>query len=309
MDRPFRLAHLSDPHLGPLPPVKRRELASKRITGYANWVFNRRDALGSHVLTGLVEHMARQRPDHIAVTGDLVNLALPGEFENAAAWLSGLGEPRDVSVVPGNHDTYVPGALGKAVEAWRPWMTGDRPLAAQGSDAMVFPYLRVREGVALVGVNSGRASMPFLATGSFRERQAAALADLLDRTGERGLLRVVMIHHPPFPNATVPSKRLIGASRFRSVVQAHGAELVLHGHTHIVSLEEIAGPDAPVPVVGVPSASHAPRTAGGTGRPGARYNLFDMGKDGTCTMREYGYGDGEGTVSLLAERRLGRVFA
>ena len=33
----FRLAHLSDPHLGPLPKPKLRELASKRLTGYMNW--------------------------------------------------------------------------------------------------------------------------------------------------------------------------------------------------------------------------------------------------------------------------------
>jgi hypothetical protein len=33
----FRLAHLSDPHLGPLPPVSWIDLASKRIFGFINW--------------------------------------------------------------------------------------------------------------------------------------------------------------------------------------------------------------------------------------------------------------------------------
>ena len=297
--RPFRLAHISDPHLGPLPPVKRRELASKRITGYANWMLNRRDQMGSSVIDGLVAHMLAQTPDHVAVTGDLVNLALPGEFENAAAWLSTLGEPADVSVVPGNHDTYVPGALAKAVDAWRPWMSGDETGGV--GDVRLFPYLRRRGHVAVIGVNSGRASMPFLATGSFRERQARALGGLLRATGEAGLFRVVMIHHPPFPNATAANKRLIGASRFRNVVRDHGAELVLHGHTHIVSRQTIEGPHGPVPVIGVPSTSHAPRVAGGTGKPGARYNWFEIEADGTFVHREYGYGDGADTVTLLAE--------
>ena len=40
----FRLAHLSDPHLGPLPPVRLRELMNKRLTGYANWRLGRADA-------------------------------------------------------------------------------------------------------------------------------------------------------------------------------------------------------------------------------------------------------------------------
>ncbi|RVC83466.1 metallophosphoesterase, partial [Mesorhizobium sp. M4A.F.Ca.ET.022.05.2.1] len=38
----FRLAHISDVHLGPLPGVTYRELASKRVVGYVNWQRNRR---------------------------------------------------------------------------------------------------------------------------------------------------------------------------------------------------------------------------------------------------------------------------
>ena len=38
----FRLAHLSDIHLGPLPELSFRELASKRVTGWYNWQRNRR---------------------------------------------------------------------------------------------------------------------------------------------------------------------------------------------------------------------------------------------------------------------------
>ena len=38
----FRLAHISDVHLGPLPDVTYRDLASKRMVGYVNWQRNRR---------------------------------------------------------------------------------------------------------------------------------------------------------------------------------------------------------------------------------------------------------------------------
>ena len=37
----FRIAHLSDPHLGPLPTVRLKDLASKRLTGYLNYRRNR----------------------------------------------------------------------------------------------------------------------------------------------------------------------------------------------------------------------------------------------------------------------------
>ncbi len=68
----FRLAHISDIHLSPLPRVRYRELASKRITGYINWLRNRKDAMGGTVLDALVADMLAHAPGHVAVTGDLV---------------------------------------------------------------------------------------------------------------------------------------------------------------------------------------------------------------------------------------------
>lgn len=114
----FRLAHISDVHLSPLPRVRYRELASKRITGYINWLRNRKSAMHGTVLDSLIADMLAQTPDHIAVTGDLVNLALNLEIDIAHDWLQLLGAPGDISVVPGNHDAYVPGALDKACRKW-----------------------------------------------------------------------------------------------------------------------------------------------------------------------------------------------
>ena len=38
----FTLAHISDPHLAPLPAPRWSELMGKRITGYINWQRKRR---------------------------------------------------------------------------------------------------------------------------------------------------------------------------------------------------------------------------------------------------------------------------
>ena len=85
--------------------------------------------MGDEALEGLVQHMLAASPDHIAVTGDLINLALKEEIRLARLWLERLGAPENVSVVPGNHDTYVRGALDRIIEAWRPYLTGDvRPM-------------------------------------------------------------------------------------------------------------------------------------------------------------------------------------
>lgn len=302
----FRLAHISDIHLGPLPPVRRRELASKRITGYLNWHRNRSGSMGDDALERLVQHMLAATPSHIAVTGDLINLALKEEIRLARLWLERLGEPADVSVVPGNHDTYVRGALDRIITAWRPYLSGDEP-----GDGRPLPYLRRRGDVALIGVNSGRATMPFYATGSFRKRQARDTTELLRQARDENLFRIVMIHHPPFPNATASHKRLIGADRFRAMIEQEGAELILHGHTHIVSMETIAGPQGPVPVVGVPSASAAPRLDVATNhenkRPAGRYNMFHIERAGAawgCTMQEFGYCERGDTIELIAQREL-----
>ena len=91
----FTLAHLSDPHLPPLPAPTLGELAGKRALGYLNWTRNRRKVHRREVLDALVSDMLMQTPDHIAITGDLVNLALEAEFAPALRWLEGVGAPDD----------------------------------------------------------------------------------------------------------------------------------------------------------------------------------------------------------------------
>lgn len=269
----FKLAHISDIHLGPLPDPKLRELASKRITGYVNWKRNRGHAMGGDALAHIVSAMKAARPDHVAVTGDLVNLALDSEIEVAGIWLEGLGNPFDTSVVPGNHDAYVRGALHKAKVRWAPFMAGDDP---QKPSTVNFPYLRVRDDVALIGINSAVATPPFVAAGRFGTQQARHLRKMLQNAGARGLFRLVLIHHPPVRNATIPAKRLYGIGLFQSVIREAGAELVLHGHTHLSQRHLIDGFDgAKVPVIGVPSASQAP----GGRKPAAAYNMIEITRD------------------------------
>lgn len=279
----FRLAHLSDIHLGPmpeLPDIGYRHLVSKRVIGYVNWQRNRRRFLHDGVIGTIVGDMMASNPDHIAVTGDLVNIALDQEIELARLWLETLGDPRNVSVVPGNHDAYVPGALDRACRSWSPWMGAD----VEGSvDRHGFPYLRVRGPLALIGATSARATAPFMANGFFRAGQAHRLAAMLDTAGKRGLFRVVLIHHPPVRNAVAQHKRLFGIGLFQQTIRRHGAELVLHGHSHVPSLYSIEGKGgAKVPVVGVAAAGQA----AGEARPAAQFNLIDIeGEPGRWSVR------------------------
>lgn len=266
----YRLAHFSDIHLGPLPAVRYRDLASKRITGYINWRRSRRHHMQDGIAEKLIADLRGFPHDHIAVTGDLVNLALDGEIEMARLWLEALGPYDDVSLVPGNHDAYVPGALDRACRAWGGWMTGDG--AGHRPGRVSFPYLRRRGPLAIIGVSSARATAPFMASGSFSGVQARRMDELLRQTGAEGLFRVVLIHHPPVRGATAAHKRLFGITRFQRSIRSHGAELVLHGHTHLPTTHWIDGPEGPVPVVGVAAAGQAT----GTAKPAAQYNYVEI---------------------------------
>jgi 3',5'-cyclic AMP phosphodiesterase CpdA len=270
MSKPFVLAHLSDPHLGPLPQPGVRELASKRVFGYINWRRSRRHLHRRDALDAITRDLHGRQPDHVAITGDLVNIALPAEFTHARHWLETLGAPADVSVVPGNHDAYVAAAGVHRDRHWSPYMASDAP-AATPNPASMFPYLRRRGPVALVGVSTAIATPPFMATGEVGGQQIACVAKMLDDLRTEHMFRIVMIHHPPLPSAH--HKCLIDAVAFQRALAAAGAELVIHGHDHVHSLVWIAGNGGRIPVVGVSSASAVATTkqrAGG-------YNLYFVG--------------------------------
>ncbi|MEM9276988.1 MAG: metallophosphoesterase [Pseudomonadota bacterium] len=278
----FKLAHISDIHLSPLPEPDWSQLASKRILGYLNWKRNRKHSLTGNYLEKLLADLPGKNPDHIMVSGDLVNLALPEEFENALAFLQSLGTPENVSAVCGNHDAYVPGGLQKAIDTWQPYMSGDDVPIESDED---YPYLRIRGNVAIIGCNSAEATGPFMATGYFRENQAKRLAQILEKS--RNLFRVVCIHHSPIPGATKWYKRLIGDDLFRDVIAQHGAELVLHGHTHLATTHFIDGTNGGIPVVCVPAAGNGE----GGKRPAGRYNLFTIeSSDNGWSVQHEAYG-------------------
>lgn len=216
----FTIAHLSDPHLSPAPFPGGRDLRLKRFLGWVNWKRGRQRLNDMEALGRIVADIHAHNPDHIAMTGDAVNLALPSEFARAGVWMRTLGAEADVSFTPGNHDAYVTAALPHLARTFAPWTEGFR-----------FPYLRRRGEVALIGLNSGLPTWPLLATGRLGAAQLDAFADLLKETA--GLARVVMIHHPPMRGGKAPFLRgLDDAAAFEAVIAEHGAELILHGHTH-----------------------------------------------------------------------------
>src|SRR6201996_5549867 len=267
----FNLAHVSDPHLPPLPEPRLAELMGKRVVRYLNLTPNRHKYHRREVLDVLMSDLQAQGPHHIAVTGDLVNLALEAEFAPARAWLESVGTPEKVTVVPGNHDAYVGANSHRFAEAWKDYLAGDNA----PDHGAIFPSLRRRGPLALIGVSTAVPTPPLMATGWLGKSQMDALARLLASLASESAFRVLLIHHPLRSSAR--AKRLTDAPELLSILKQHSVELVLHGHDHVHSTIWVEGPDgSSIPVVGVPSAS--PPAHGHY--PDAAYNLFSIARNG-----------------------------
>jgi 3',5'-cyclic AMP phosphodiesterase CpdA len=262
----FRLAHLSDAHIGPLPRPRLAELAGKRLTGYANWIQGRSRQHDMAVLAALVGDLRQQHPDHVAMTGDILNIGLPAEFAPGRAFLETLGSARDVSFTPGNHDAYVRGSLPHLAAAFGPFAAND------GEARPSFPFVRIRQNVALIGLSSAVPTLPFVASGRLGKAQLQALAQALESAGRAGHARVIMIHHPPHRGGAKRGRGLDDAAQFETIVARHGAELIIHGHNHRTSLAHLMTSSGRTPIVGVASASAIPGTHGHK----AAYHLFSL---------------------------------
>lgn len=269
----FTLAHISDPHLGPLPEVDLKSLMGKRALGYLSWQRRRRRIHRPEVLSALEADLTAQAPHHVAVTGDLTNISLPAEFEQTARWLGRLGPAEDVSVVPGNHDAYVALPWAESWHHWSPFMTceGSPESLRVLQDFDHFPYLRRRGPIALIGLSSAHPTPPFMAGGSLGSEQLKRLHDLLERLGADGCCRILLIHHPP-KRRKRGRKSLWDSDALIDCVEAGGAELILHGHQHSFHNSELKTAHGPAQVLGVPSASaHA---AGH--KPQSHYQIYGI---------------------------------
>ncbi|MCA3559858.1 MAG: metallophosphoesterase [Aestuariivirga sp.] len=270
----FSLAHLSDLHLGPLPAgAAHRHFAFKRAIGVMNWRLRRHRVHSPAVALAIAADIVRSAPDHVAVTGDLVNVAARAEFAAAARWMKTFGAADWISFVPGNHDCYVRMAWEHGLSHLEPYMQGDMRVNLTQETPQIltpFPYVRLRRNVALIGLSTGVPQPLHRAAGQLGGTQLNSLSQLLRDLRERGYARVVMIHHPPLPGLAQPRKALIDSSLLRAVLEDQGAELVLHGHNHQHMANSFLSRFGVVHVLGVPSASAAQNRR----HPLAAWNLY-----------------------------------
>src|SRR6266540_2423976 len=163
----LRIAHVSDLHvLSPHGVELRRVLFNKRLTGYANLVLRRGRMYRRDYLEAVLA-AAAQRSDHVVVTGDVTNLSLESEYAEACRLLDEIARVTEVTVVPGNHDIYLP-STARGRRFWRhfePFLRGDLPEFAIDLPAGRFPCVKLRGPAAFIALSSAVPRPPFVSAG------------------------------------------------------------------------------------------------------------------------------------------------
>ena len=173
----------SDPHLPPMPRPRVRDLLGKRITGYLNWQIRRAPHHLPGTIDAIVNDVVAARPDHVVVTGDLVNLALPDEFAMARKFLSRLGTTGRSASFRATTISMCAAPKPATSTAWRDFLSVDEagkfavPLSCAGA---------VRSRSSARRPRSQR--LPFFATGRLRGEQLAAARVHAARSASRKVL-------------------------------------------------------------------------------------------------------------------------
>ena len=256
----IRIAHVSDLHvLSRTAAEWRRIVFNKRLTGYANLILHRGRVHRREYLLAVLSDAAKQA-DHLVVTGDVTNLSLEHEYEEAAALLDEVSRRTEVTVVPGNHDIYLPSTHRERrfPHHFDRFVRSDLPELARDLPAGRFPCVKLRGRVAIIALSSGVPRPPFVAAGYLGHEQLEALNTVLDHPEVRRRTPIVLVHHPPIDTRSRLVRLrdgLVDAAALRGILGrlAHG--LVLFGHLHVRVRCRLRTPAGMLDVIGASGAA------------------------------------------------------
>ena len=283
----FRIAHVSDLHvLSRTAAEWRRIIFNKRITGYANLILHRGRVHRRDYLLAVLS-AAAAHADHLVVTGDITNLALEHEYEDARALLDEAGRRLEVTVVPGNHDIYLPSVQRERRFAhhFGRFLRSDLPELARDLPAGPFPCVKLRGCAAIIALSSAVPRPPFVASGYLGHTQLDALEEVLAHPEVARRTPIVLVHHPPVDaRARLVQVRdgLVDSASLRQAFVGLTRGLVLFGHLHIRLRCQLRTASGVLDVLGASGAAlDHPDSAIRGG-----FNLYEIGEDGGLASAE-----------------------
>ncbi len=228
----MRIAHISDLHILDLVGVSPRQFLNRRIAGATNLLLFRNGKHRPEILERLIEDLLLEDVDHIAITGDLSNLALDAEFDRVFHLIKLLGGYNRVSIVPGNHDYYTAGAI--AHRRFEKYFHRFMFRSFSDTQTSFYPWEKQIDKVVFLGLNSATHTTPPLSYGLVSDRQLDDARKILTNRKNLNRRKVVLLHHCLHKQESSRewSTRLIGRDKLLDLLKETGVDLVLHGHDH-----------------------------------------------------------------------------
>ena len=284
----IRIAHISDLHVLSSTGAHWRDIIfNKRLTGYANLILRRGRVHRREYLLAVLS-AAVARADHLVVTGDITNLSLEHEYEEARELLAEAAQRTEVTVVPGNHDIYLPSTHRRRrfPHHFDQFLQSDLPQLAQDLPAGRFPCVKLRGRVAIIALSSGVPRPPFVAAGYVGHAQLEAFEAVLAHPEVQQRTPIVLIHHPPVdtrPRIEQLRDGLVDAAALRRSLARLPRGLVLFGHLHVRVRCELPTPPGKLDVIGASGAAldHPDRSVR------AGFNLYEFNDNSLASVEAY----------------------
>lgn len=235
----MRIGHISDIHWLDLSRVKTKDFLNKRLSGGLNLLSGRAKTHKQETTLAALKCLSEIPCDHVIVSGDLTNLALPAEFASVKLALNNYFSDQDLSIVPGNHDYYT--LESARAHRFEEFIYHTSPGDLDLGFGRTWPFVRLKNDLAFIGLNSAQPRPWFVAAGRIGRAQCRALDAALGHPEVCDRLKIIILHHHLFRSNPKPGEALRSLEDrdvFLEICRKHKVELVCHGHNHLDALTQ-----------------------------------------------------------------------
>ncbi len=214
-------------------------------------------------LVEVLTDIRKRNCDHVVVTGDIADNPQSQDLSYVREIFShfDLLESSRMSVIPGNHDIFGGAVSGimffsfplmcKEVDYEKNLNLFVNTFKETFEENNSFPYLKVMNNVALIGLNSierwSEENNTEGSNGRVEKEEFAKLKNILSDEKLLGKYKVILIHHhfkKPVLSAEYPAHtlwlkivnwkmKLYNKRKLLRLFKKNNINLILHGHTHI----------------------------------------------------------------------------